>query len=45
MDYLVDFLLIFAVVGVIVIPPIMIAELIIKTKWFNKFYDKLTKDE
>lgn len=43
MDYLVDFLLIFAVVAVILIPVVMVVGIFIQVKWYRKFYGLLEK--
>lgn len=45
MDYLVDFLLIFAVVAVILIPVVMVVGIFIQVKWYRKFYGLLERKQ
>ena len=45
MEVLFDFLIVLAIVGIIVMPIMVLANMIIMKKWFIKIWDYFTKDD
>ena len=45
MEVLFDFLIVLAIVGIIVMPIMALANMIIMKKWFIKIWDYFTKDD